>query len=458
MIDYTPFATVSSQLGEYCNLVNQELITPTKVPLQKLIDTFESDPIATACGNIISSRSIQLLNRPYVNKSNENVQKFIRKNFDLMESNIPTFIGAMSSADLLGFSAAEVRFKKCLKKIMLKGFHVLNPTKTKAIASYGRVSKLKYNDSGHEKYIPMWKLIHVTNGTPTAFGNKQVFGVPKVTQAYALIRLKQLIWANMAITSRRLATGIILAKTDSNKSTLLLDPKTGKPRIDPATQKEIEVKSSFQLMQQLKTVENFGVLVTDINNEVGTLNINGGEQFWNLAINLIDQQIMRCFQVPDTAFSAPTNPFGNGLISSNQLSMLDASIMTFVLRLKDQMLEKVVRPLIYLNFGRNSVETLGDWEVYDEVNEQKNQQLLGSLIQAMGMGIFSNQDYEAMNKIREIVGLPKVDVQTVAQQKELEAKIQGLQQKIAMQGQQEAMVESGQTPQSEDQGAENYPG
>jgi hypothetical protein len=128
--------------------------------------------------------------------------------------------------------------------------------------------------------------------------------------------------------------------------------------------------------------------------------------------------------------------------------------MTFVLRLKDQMLEKVVRPLIYLNYGRNAVETLGDWEVYDEVNEQKNQQLLGSLIQAMGMGIFSNQDYEAMNKIREIVGLPKVNVETVAQQKELEAKLQGLQQKIAMQGQQEAVQNMQQNAEGQD---ETYP-
>ncbi len=453
MSDYTPFATISSQLGEYCNLINQELIVPTKVPLSKLIETFESDPIAVACGNIIASRAIQLMNRPYVNKGNQEVEKFIRQNFELMEDNIPTFVSSMSSADLLGFASAEVRFRKRLKKIWLRGFHVLNPVKTKAIASYGRVTKIKYNDSGHDKYIPMWKVVHVTNGTPTGFGAKLMFGSPKIMQAYALIRLKQLIWANMAITSRRLATGIILGKTDSNKSTLLLDPKTGRPRIDPQTQKEIEVKSSYQLMQQLKTVENFGVLVTDTNNEVGTLNINGGEQFWNLAINLIDQQIMRCFQVPDTAFSAPTNPFGNGMISTNQLSMLDASIMTFVLRLKDQLIEKVVRPLIYLNYGRNAVESLGDWDVYDEMNEQKNQQLLGSLIQAMGMGILSNQDYDALNSLREKLGLPKIDVTTLAQQKELEAKIQSLQQKVAMQGQQEMTAE--QNP--EEQGSANYP-
>jgi hypothetical protein len=86
------------------------------------------------------------------------------------------------------------------------------------------------------------------------------------------------------------------------------------------------------------------------------------------------------------------------------------------------------------------------------MNEQKNQQLLGSLIQAMGMGILSNQDYDALNSLREKLGLPKIDVTTLAQQKELEAKIQSLQQKVAMQGQQEAMTEN-----PEEQGSANYP-
>jgi hypothetical protein len=437
MFDFTPFHTVSSQLGEYCNLVNQDIIAPNKIPLQKLIDTFESDPIASACGSLISSRATQLLNRPYINKSNKEIEVFVQKNFDLMEDNLSAFIASMSSAKLVGFSAAEIRFKKQQKKLWLKGFHVLNPTKISAKASHGRLTQFKYNDSGIEKYVPIWKVIHVTNGTNTCFGTRLIYGSAEIMKAYALIRLKQLIWANMAVTSRRLATGIILGKTDSNKSTLLLDPKTGKPRIDTNTGKEMEVKASFQLAQQLKTVENFGVIVTDSNNDVGTLNINGGEQFWNLAINLIDQQIMRCFQVPDTVFSAPTNPFGNGLVSSNQLSLLDANIMTFAIRLKDQLLEKVVRPLIYLNFGKGSTDTLGDWDIHDEINEQKNQQILGNLIQAMGMGVLNSQDYDAVNALREKLDLPKINVETVAQQKELEAKLQALQQKVAMAGQQE---------------------
>jgi hypothetical protein len=211
------------------------------------------------------------------------------------------------------------------------------------------------------------------------------------------------------------------------------------------------------LLQSLKAIENFGVLVTDKNNTVSSLNINGGEQFWNLALNLIDTQLLRCFQVPDTVFSAPTNPFGNGLISSNQLGILDSSIMNFVIRLKEALLEKVVKPLIYLNFGKQQDGYLGDWDVYDEIQEGKAQQSFTNLLQAMSMGALSNQDYDALNSLREKLKLPKVNVETVAQQKELEATLQGFQQKAAQTAAQPS-VEEQQQMMMDQQQSQPYPG
>lgn len=431
MLDFTPFQTVSSQLGDYCNQINQELISPHKIKLDKIIEAVESDPIASACVNLKSSRAIQLMNSPYVNNKDEKVEEFIRSNFTTMDDNISSFVGAMASAMPLGFSASEIIFEKRPRNIRLKRFHILNPIRVNFKASYGKLTEIKYNDSGLTKHIPLWKCIHVTNGLTTSFGAKAVYGIPEVTKAYPLIRLKQLILSNMALTSRRLATGIIVGQTDSANESVLIDSKTGKPRIDPTTGKQMMVKNSFNLLQQLKAIENFGVLVTDKSNSVSSLNINGGEQFWNLALNIIDQQLLRCFQVPDTVFSAPTNPFGNGLISSNQLGVLDSSIFNFVIRLKEALLEKVVKPLIYLNFGKPEDGFLGDWELYDEIQEGKAQQGFTNLLQAMSMGVLSNQDYDALNSLREKLGLPKVNVETVAQQKELEAKLQGFQQKAA---------------------------
>jgi hypothetical protein len=456
-MDFTPFKTVSSQLGEYCNLVNQELISPNKIKLEKLIEAVESDPIASACVNLKSSRAIQLMNTPYVNKNNKDIEEFVRSNFNTMEDNIASFVGSMASAMPIGFSLAEIVFQKRPRQIRLRRFHVLNPTKSTFKVSYGRLTEVKYNDSGITKHIPLWKTIHVANGLTTSFGAKSVYGIPEVSKAYALIRLKQLILSNMALTSRRLATGIIVGQTDSNETTVLLDPKTGKPLKDPVTGEDRKVKTSFSLLQSLKAIENFGVLVTDKNNVVSSLNINGGEQFWNLALNLIDTQLLRCFQVPDTVFSAPTNPFGNGLISSNQLGILDSSIMNFVIRLKEALLEKVVKPLIYLNFGKQQDGYLGDWDVYDEIQEGKAQQSFTNLLQAMSMGVLSNQDYDALNSLREKLKLPKVNVETVAQQKELEATLQGFQQKAAQTAAQPSVEEQEQMMMDQQQ-SQPYPG
>lgn len=452
------FQTITSRLGEYCDLVNQEMMNPNKIPVGKILKAINSDPVASACVSLVTSRAMQLMNTKYKNEKNEEIEKFVTTAFEKMNDNLSTLAGEMSSAVIVGNAVAEIIFKRG-NKLSLQGFHILNPARVSYKASRGRVTEVKYNDSGKTKHVPMWKCLHVTNGVSTAFGIDKVYGIQGGHKAYSLIRLKQLIMSNMAVTSRRLATGLLVGQTDSSHDTVLLDPKTGKAKLDPKTGKPMKVKASYNLFQQFKAVENFGFMVLDKNDIVTSLNVNGGEQFWNLAITIIDQQLMRCFQIPDTAFQAPTNPFGNGLVSNNQLSLLDSSIMGFVVRLKEGLLEKVIKPLIYLNFGKHN--SLGNWEIYDEVNEQRNQQALSNILQAIGTGAISNQDYGALNVLREKLGLPEVNVETVAQQKEMEAQIQNLQQKVSMLGQAQTQKEISEKmqedqPEQEDENPEEY--
>lgn len=433
------FNTITTRLGDFCDQVNQEIINPAnKISVRKVIDAINNDPVASACVSLKSARAMQLMNTQYINKDNKDIEKFIRKNFDNMMDDLPTLTGQMSSATVIGHSCAEIIYKPQARHVMLAGFHVLNPERITYRATQGRLTQVRYNDGGKDKYVPINKVIHVTNGIPTAFGAAQVYGISEGHRAYSLIRLKQLILSNMAITSRRFATGFIFGKTNSTEDTVAIDPKTGKPKLD-ANGKPVRVSTAYNMFQNLGNLQNFSYMVVDKNEELGTLNVNGGEQFWNLALNIVDQQILRCFQIPDTAFAAPTNPFGNGLVSTNQLSLLDSSVMGFVVRLKERLLEKVVRTLIYQNFGKH--HGLGDWEVYNEVNEQRDQALVGQILQAVSMGAISNQDYDALNILREKLTLPKIDVTTVAQQKELEAKIQSMQQNVAQselqQGQEE---------------------
>jgi hypothetical protein len=100
---------------------------------------------------------------------------------------------------------------------------------------------------------------------------------------------------------------------------------------------------------------------------------------------------------------------------------------------------------------------LGDWDVYDEIQEGKAQQSFTNLLQAMSMGVLSNQDYDALNSLREKLKLPKVNVETVAQQKELEATLQGFQQKAAQTAAQPSVEEQEQMMMDQQQ-SQPYPG
>ena len=427
------FNTITSELGEYCYRVTQEITNPQKLSIKKLIDALHSEPIASACLSVKCARSVQHLNNRYVHKENPKIQEFIRNNFSNMESNLPQFVYRMGSAMGLGFSSAEILFRVSLKHITLRGFNILDPEKTTFNVHNGMVREIKYIDSGMTKYIPKWKYLHITNGSPCLFGINNVFGNPELAKAYSLIRLKQLILANMAVAAKRLATGIILGVTDTTAQTQVIDSLTGQPKIDSQTGKPMMANNGKVLLDQLKSIENFGVIVTDKNNAVSTLNVNGGEQFWSLALQVIDQQIMRCFQIPDTVFQQPTNPFGNGMTSTNQLSILDSSIMGFVSTLRDELMEKVVKPLIILNYGKQSNGNYGYWDTQNEDERNKEQQQLTNLMQAMSMGLISNQNYEAQNLLMSLIGLPTVTPETTVAQKTMEAQIQGMQQSVAQQ-------------------------
>mgnify|MGYP003342250291 CR=1 FL=1 len=431
MFDNSSLRTISSELGEYCYQVTQEITNPSKIQINKLIEAIESEPISSACLIVKCTRAIQLLNNKFVYKNNPEIQEFIRSNFSSMDGSLSQFIYQMASALAIGFADAEVRYKTKGRKVTLKGFNVLNPNNITFTINNGLVKEVKYIDSGMQKYIPLWKVVHIVNGSPFLFGTKKVFGYAEAIKAYSLIRLKQLILANMAIASRRFATGIILGLTDTSQTTQQLDVKTGKPIIDQQTGKPILKNNGEILFNSLKSIDNFGLCVTDKNNAITTLNVNAGEQFWTMALNIIDMQLMRCFQIPDTIFNAPTNPFGNGMTSTNQLSILDSSIMNFVVSLKENLIEKVVKPLIIFNFGKQPNDYYGDWDIIDESEQSYKQMQFSNLVQAMSMGLVNNQNQDAQNALMTLLNLPKTNPEEQIAQKTFEAQIQAMQQQAA---------------------------
>jgi hypothetical protein len=255
-----------------------------------------------------------------------------------------------------------------------------------------------------------------------SFAERALYGSPEMLRAYPYIKLKQLIFAEMGISAKTLATGILVGYTDSNNRVEMYGP-TGQP-ISDGRGGNVTISAAESLSRQLATLENHARLVTDKQNQITALSVPAGENFWNLALSNINTQIMRCFLVPSLIFDEGSGTLGVNGLGYTHLSILDSSIEAVVGRIRDNLIEKVMRPLITLNFGPQ--DNYGEFKVEARQDPQTQNLLTNTLMQAMSMGLISQGDNDAVNVLRQGVGLAPITPEEQQFQAQLQAQLQSL--------------------------------
>jgi hypothetical protein len=425
---YQPVAgAITSRISYLTNTVINELTNPGKYTIQQLMDALESDPVVYACNQLKALRGRELLHT-YQNKNKEH-QKFIQDNLNNMRGTIEHFTGTLTGMSMaLGYGVLESVFEKSgLGKYgawKLKTFHVLDPRKTSFKLLNGDICHVKYIDGGIEKHVPYWKTIHVANSMALNFGERSVYGSPEMLRAYPYIRLKQLMFGEMGISAKRLATGFVVGQADSNTRVQLYGGD-GKPL--PDGYGGYVTESSVQaLSRQLQLLENHATMVTDKANVVSALAIPAGEGFWNLAMSLVDTQIMRAMLCPQSLLSEGSGVLGMATLSATQLSIFDSSIEAVVGQIRDLIIEKVVKPLLIWNFGKQ--DDYGSFEIDKKTDPNTENLVTNTLMSAMSMGLIQGSDIEATNKLREGVGLPPITQDDQMMLAQLQAQMTALQQ------------------------------
>jgi hypothetical protein len=415
---------ISSKIALLTTSVLNDFTNPHKYSVQLLLDTLESDPVAYACCQLKALRASQSIGD--FEHPNKELQSWGRGNIESMEGTLADTIGVASHAMPLGFSNLETIFTKVDRnrygEIRLRGFHVLDPRKITYQLQDGSVQYVKYNDGGLDKYIPYWKVIHTTNTMVASFAERALYGSPEMLRAYPYIKLKQLIFAEMGISAKTLATGILVGYTDSNNRVEMYGP-TGQP-ISDGRGGNVTISAAESLSRQLATLENHARLVTDKQNQITALSVPAGENFWNLALSNINTQIMRCFLVPSLIFDEGSGTLGVNGLGYTHLSILDSSIEAVVGRIRDNLIEKVMRPLITLNFGPQ--DNYGEFKVEARQDPQTQNLLTNTLMQAMSMGLISQGDNDAVNVLRQGVGLAPITPEEQQFQAQLQAQLQSL--------------------------------
>jgi len=420
---YVIQGAISSKIGELTLTILNDLTNPSKYKITDLVKILENDPVVYACSQLKSARISTLLGS-YKNKNKEH-QDFIQYNFENMEDTLPTLAGKLGSSCPLGFSNAEINFKvekfKFNSKWVLNSFNFLDPTHVTFRIQKGEPVDLKYQNGHQDVFIPLWKVIHVVNSLNTCFGAKSLYGSPELARAYPYVKLKQLIFGELAIATKNRAGGILFGQADS--STQVLDPDD--------TSRQATISAVQSLARQLAQLENSNVLVTDKMNNVSSLPLPAGEQFWNFAKSLVDEQIMRSLMIPEMIWNEGSGALGVGSLSNTQLSILDSSLLMVVQLIRDQLIEKVVRPLIYYNFGK--ADDYGEF-VYTAENDPSQENLVTQgLMSALSSGLIQNTDYTAINSLRERLKLPPIDPDIQMQQIQMQQQMQMLSQPPQMQ-------------------------
>lgn len=416
---------LTSKISSLTNGVIQELSNPNKHKMDEYLDLLRN-PWAKACVDIKSQRAAASFGE--YKHNNLEITKFINENIENMLGTLPDVVSTLCGAMPFGHMVAEIAIKQKSsfrkKKWMLAGFNVLDPSRVHYAGHWGQLTHVVYRDGERDKWLKYEKCIHITNGNATNFNKRTAYGDPECEAAFPYIKLYNLIMSEMAVSAKTLATGILYGQADTDATVQVKDER-GKNILD-SQGKPITRDAVQYLADQLHNLENHAYIVTDKKNIVTALNVPAGEQFWSMSEGILRRAIFASFGVPSMVLDEGTGALATATLSTNHLSVLDAKVRAVVTQIQDQLIEKVIRPLIIWNWGYQ--EDYGDFTIGTKSDPAADMALASAQMTAVSMGIVSSSDIPAINTIRRKLQLPEITQEDQASQAQMQAQLAALQQ------------------------------
>ena len=424
---------ITSEIFRLADVTLTEISNLEGKDIDEYIKYVTKEPVARQCINLKAMRAAVTFGR--YEHDNKEIQEFVQTMFDEMDGGLEKVVGQMASAMPFGYSCCEIvwLYMKPIRKWVIKKFVFLDPRRVMFKGGKGRIEYLIYRDRTR-KYVPYYKILHTVNGNALDFNDP--FGIPEAKSALPYIKFKNSILSDMLIAGKNLATGILVGKVNSTKPVNVYNNDGTPKQVNGANQK---LTAAQAMAMQFNNLENNSYLVTDIENEVQSLQVGDGSQFWQYSLNLVDNYIKSAFNVPQMMFTGQSQTMGPGgaTISNQQMNIMDASIGAIVQQLQEQMIEKAIRPLIDVNFGPQKDYGKFVPGKHEDPNIEMNR--LGQLISAVSMGILSADDMEVQNKIRHLLELPKISMKEKMAQLQLQMQLQSMQ--TQQQGQDQAQTQ-----------------
>lgn len=395
-------SSIQALTGRYIT----EIYSPKRRVYNEWIKMLDKDPIAAFCAAIKVLRA-QITFGEYTH-SNKDYQKFIRQNFTNMDGSFRTILARLASAMTFGYSVAEINFSSTIpgfrQKWMLKNINILDIRYLSVRGCKGKIIEYGYTDRHNNTiYIDHRKCLHITNTDLIPFNTDLIWGSADCERALNWYKLRQLIATEFSIAAKNNATGILWGKTNSTQRMQLYD-SNDQLKTD-ATGRAITVSKQKALYMQLKELENNDLIVTDNETNLDILQTQTGEAFWQYAFNLIEMNLCMAFGVPQSLFREGTSgTLGNTGISQNHKSMLDSNVESVVQSMREEMINKVVKPLLVWEFGES--KDFGEFSFTADISATDQNARISTILSAGASGAIDLQAPEIQAEIRKSLSLP----------------------------------------------------
>lgn len=391
--------TLTPQIEALVNDFIQELSATGKEYTPEDYLSALSCPIAKAPITVITLMGLTFFGE--YTHADKKIQDFIRANFQQMHGSLHTTIQQLMSAIFIGHSVAEWGIIPKGKQWVLDRIKILTPGRWTFRGAKGEITDIRYYSTTNID-VPYEQVLHIVNNPHIAFDDPR--GVSDLDGAIASIKAWHILMSEMIIAGQRKATPLTAGYYDGEVADTLLYDANGNPILDELGNQRTKTPGD-EMSEQLSNLENKTVLVTSVKNRIEAIANNADVQFFEQALNICQKAIFMSFLFPETALQVAGGG-GDSNLNTGHMSLLETNVKALVDQIKETMLDKMIRPLIVWNFGDRD-----DWGGFEVPSGQEEKRVeLGTLL----IGAFSNQiftidDLEAVNKLREFVGISKLD-------------------------------------------------
>ena len=331
------------------------------------------------------------------------ISDWVSGQFSEMQGTLALSISEMLSAIALGDSFAEISVLNNGGEWGLESISIVDPRRWTFEGRLGQYENIKYRSAaGTEIKIPYAKGIHIRNHPHLRLGD--TYSPSNAQRAYPAYQAWLIILSESVIAGERQATPLLAGYAPSEDRVPLLDANG--EHVKDSDGQLVFITAPEAMQGALENIENQSVIATDIKNKIEVLGQTVTPQFFDFLLKYLERMQLQSFLVPETAFAVGDGGLGNAGLADAHMGLLQKSVHQIVNQIKGALIESVVRPLITWNFGEQD-EGYGAFPSPEKSEIDVN--IAQVIANGISQGVFSSQDLEVINRMRETLGVPPAD-------------------------------------------------